>query len=84
MLLVKLIIKKTVKIRMNLKELKERAKNLCNLDYWLFVLVYLVFSSIISIVSSSYGVPLLVVGGPLTAGFIMFNLNYIKITEKMG
>ena len=44
MLLVKLIIKKTVKIRMNLKELKERAKNLCNLDYWLFVLVYLVFS----------------------------------------
>lgn len=63
---------------MNRKELKERAKNLCNLDYWLFVLVYLVFSSIISIVSSSYGVPLLVVGGPLTAGFITFNLNYVR------
>lgn len=63
---------------MNLKELKQKGKNLYQIDYWQFVLVYVVFSSILSVASSSYGVPLLVVGGPLTAGFIIFNLNYIR------
>ena len=63
---------------MNRKELKERGKKLYNLDYWQFVLVYVVFSSIMSFASSSYGVPLLIIGGPLTVGFIMFNLNFIR------
>ena len=67
-----------VKIKMNRKELKEQARNLYNLDYWQFMLAYLIFSSILSIASSSYGIPLLIIGGPLTAGFIMFNLNYIR------
>ena len=63
---------------MNLIELKEKAKNLFMLDYWQFVLVYLVFSGIFAFSTSSYGIPILVIGGPLTAGFIMFNLNYIR------
>ncbi len=63
---------------MNLIELKEKAKNLFKLDYWQFVLVYLVFSGIFAFSTSSYGIPILVIGGPLTAGFIMFNLNYIR------
>ena len=63
---------------MNRKELRQKGKSLFQTDYWSFVLAYLIYSGIISAASSSYGVPVLIVGGPLLAGFILFNLNFIR------
>ena len=40
--------------------------------------LYITSVFILSIASSSYVIPMLIIGGPLTAGFIIFNLNYIR------
>ena len=66
---------------MNFVELKERSKKIYNQDYWQFILVYVIFTSITYIALSSYIIPLLLIGGPLTFGFITYNINNVRGTK---
>lgn len=60
---------------MDRKLIKNQAKELINVDYWMFVGVYAVYTAIISALSGSYGVALLILGGPITVGFISYILK---------
>lgn len=60
---------------MNRKELKLEAKKLYKVDYWTFVGVYALYTLIIGALSGAYGVGLLILGGPISVGFLSYILN---------
>ncbi len=62
---------------MNRKDLKRKARDLKNVDYWLLVGVIAVYSAIMGALANT-GVGSLILGGPITAGLFSFLLHIIR------